>query len=126
MLSLISLPVNFCNITMASRRSKDKIPATSNPIVKREHVSSLDIVNRFTPLGTIPRPNYSSILASSYDLYALNIINEPIKTIYPNASNVSQYVKKQSVQKLFSIEPNRPSITNPFTLATSYFPPQFH
>ena len=75
MLSLISLPVNFCSVTMTSRRSKDKTPATANPIVKKEHVSSLDIVNRFTPLGTILKPNYSSILASSYDPYALTIVN---------------------------------------------------
>ena len=53
MLSLISLPVNFCSVPMASRRSNDKSPATTNPIVKKEPVSSLDIVNRFTPLGTI-------------------------------------------------------------------------
>ena len=73
--SLISLPVNFCSVTMTSRRSKDKTPATTNPIVKKEHVSSLDIVNRFTPLGTILKPNYSSILTSSYDPYALTIVN---------------------------------------------------
>ena len=65
--SLISLLVNFYSVTMASRRSKDKNPATDNSIVKKEHVSPLEIVNRFTPLGTIPRPNYSSVLASSYD-----------------------------------------------------------
>ena len=58
MLSLISLPVNFCSVTMAIRQSKDKTPATANPIVKKEPVSSLDIVNRFTPLDTIPKPNY--------------------------------------------------------------------
>ena len=63
MLSLISLPVNFCNVLMASRRSNDKTPATANPIVKKEPVSSLDTVNRFTPLGTIPKPNYPSVLA---------------------------------------------------------------
>ena len=84
---------------MASRRSKDKTPATANPIVKKEPVSSLDIVNRFTPLGTIPKPNYSSVLASSYDPYALTTVNQPIKTIYPNASNVSQYVKKKNLFK---------------------------
>ena len=126
MLSLISLPVNFCNITMASRRSEDKTPTTANPIVKKVPVSSLDIVNRFTPLGTIPKPNYSSVLASPYDPYALVTVNQPVKTVYPNASNAYQYVKKQSIQNLFSIEPNRASITNPFRLATSYFPPQFH
>ena len=114
MLSLISLSVNFCNVTMTSRRSKDKTPTTANLIVKKVPVSSLDIVNRFTPLGTIPKPNYSSVLASSYDPYALTTINQPVKTVYPNASNVSEYVKKQSVQNLFSIELNRASITNPF------------
>ena len=126
MLSLISLLVNFYSVIMASRRSKDKTPATANPIVKKEPVSSLDIVNRFTPLGTIPKPNYSSVLASSYDPYALTTVNQPIKTIYPNASNASQYVRKQYIQNLFSVEPNRASITNPFRLATSYFPPKFH
>ena len=97
MLSLISSPVNFCSVTMASRRSKDKTPATANPIVKKEPVSSLDIVNRFTPLGTIPKPNYSSVLASPYDPYALVTVNQPVKTVFPSASNASQYVKKQSI-----------------------------
>ena len=123
MSSLISLPMNFCSVTMVSRRLKDKTPATTNPIVKKELVPSLDIVNRFTPLGTIPKPNYSSVLASLYDPYALAIVNQPVKIAYPNAS---QYVKKQSIQNLFSVEPNRTFITNPFRLATSYFPPQFH
>ena len=70
MLSLISLPVNFCSVIMASRRSKDKTPATDNQIVKKELTSPLNIVNRFTTLGTIPKPIYSSILASKYDTYA--------------------------------------------------------
>ena len=97
--SLISLLVNFYSVIMASRWSKDKTPAIANPIVKKEPVSSLDIVNCFTPLGTIPKPNYSSVLASSYDPYALTTVNQPIKTIYPNASNVSQYVKKKICSK---------------------------
>ena len=92
MISLISL--NFCSVTMASRRSKDKSLATDKPLVKREPISSLKIVNRLTPLGTIPKPNYSFVLASSYDPYALTSVSQPIKTIYSNASNASQYVKK--------------------------------
>ena len=111
---------------MASRRSKDKTPATTGQIVKKESVSPLEIVNRYTPLGTIPKPNYSSVLATPYDPYAMTTVNQPVKTVYPKASNASQYVKKQSVQNLFSIEPNRAPITDPFPLATSYFPPQFH
>ena len=59
MLSLIFLLVNFCNATMASRRSKDKYPAakTAKQIVKKVPASPMEIVNRFTPLGTIPKPN---------------------------------------------------------------------
>ena len=83
---------------MASRWSKDKTPATANLIVKNEPSSSLDIVHRFTPLGTIPKPNCSSILASPYDPYALATVHQPVKTIYPNGSNASQYVRKQYIQ----------------------------
>ena len=118
--------MNFYNVIMASRRSKDKSPTTDNQIVKKEPVSSLEIVNHFTPLGTIPRPNYSSVLASTYDPYALTQVNHLVKTVFPKAPNASQYVKKQYFQNLFSIEPNRNSITDPFRLATSYFPPKFH
>ena len=124
--SLISLPVNFCSVIMASRRLKDKTPNTGNQIVKKEPASPLNIVNQFTSLGTIPKPNYSSVLASTYDPYALTSVHQPIKTVFPRNPNASQYVKKQCVQNLFSVEPNRASITNPFRLATSYFPPQFH
>ena len=111
---------------MASRRSKDKTPATTGPIVKKEPISPLEIVNKYTLIGTIPKANYSSVLATPYDPYALTTVNQPVKTVYPKASNASQYVKKQSVQNLFSIEPNRATVTDPFSLATSYFPPGFH
>ena len=59
MLSLIFLLVNFCNATMASRRSKDKYPAakTTKQIVKKVSASPMEIASRFTPLGTIPKPN---------------------------------------------------------------------
>ena len=105
---------------------KDKSLATDNQIVKKELVSSLENANRFTPLGTIPKPNYSSVLASTYDPYALTQVNQSVKTVFPKASNASYYVKKHYFQNLFSIEPNRNSITNPFRLATNYFPPKFH
>ena len=124
--SLISLPENFCSVIMASRRSKDKTPATDNQIVKKESASPLNIVNRFNPLGTIPKPNYSSVLASIYDPYALTNVHQLVQIIFPRNPNVSQYVKKRYVQNLFSVKPNRASITNLFRLATSYFPPQFH
>ena len=124
--SLISLPVNFCSVIMASRRSSDKTPDSNNQIVKIEPASPINTVNRFTTLGTIPKPNYSSILASTYDPYALTHSHRPIQTIFSRNPNASQYVKKRYVQNLFSVEPNRASITNPFRLATSYFPPLFH
>ena len=127
MLFLISLPVNFCSATMASRRSKDKHPAkTSKQIVKKEPISPLEVANWFTTLATISKPNYSTVLASSYDPYTLILVNQPIRTVFPKNSNVSQYVKKQYFQNLFSIEANRASIANPLQLAKSYFPPKFH
>ena len=87
---------------MASRRSKDKHPAeTSKKIVKKEPVAPLEVANQFTTLGTIPKPNYSTVLASSYDPYALTSVNQPIRTVSPRNSNVSQYVKKQYFQNFF-------------------------
>lgn len=83
---------------MASRISKDKHPGaeTAKQIVKKKkHVSPMEIVNYFTPLGTIPKPNYSSVLASSYDPYALALVNQPIKSAFPRNSNASQYIQKQ-------------------------------
>ena len=77
--SLISLPVNFYSVIMASRRSKDKTLATDNQIVKKEPASPLNIANRFTTLGTIPKPNYSSILASTYVPYALTNVHQPVQ-----------------------------------------------
>ena len=72
---------------MVSRRPKDNHPAeTPKQIVKKEPVSPLDITNRFTTLGTIPRPNYSTVLASSYDPYAITLVNQPIKTVFPKNS----------------------------------------
>ena len=56
----------------------------------------------------------------------LTNVHQLVQTIFPRNPNVSQYVKKRYVQNLFSVEPNRASITNLFRLATSYFPPQFH
>ena len=63
---------------MTSRRLKDKAPAVETSIVKKEPVSPLDIVNRFTQLNTIPKPNYSSILACTYDPYALTNVTQPV------------------------------------------------
>ena len=41
---------------MASKRSKDKQPATDTDkqLVKHEHASLVEVANRFTTLGTIP------------------------------------------------------------------------
>ena len=95
--SLISLPVNFCSVIMASRRSRDKTLDTNNQIVKNESASPLNIVNRFTTLGTIPKPNYSFVLAFTYDPYALTSVHQPVQTVFPRNLNASQYVKKRYV-----------------------------
>ena len=51
------------------------MPDSNNQIVKIEPTSPINTVNRFTTLGTIPKPNYSSILASTYDPYAPKVYN---------------------------------------------------
>ena len=101
--SLISLPMNSCNATMASRRSKDKHPTTdtTKQIIKHEPASLIDIANRFTTLGTIPKQNYSTVLASSYDLYAMVPTNQLVKATFSRSPNASQYVKKQYCQNFF-------------------------
>ena len=99
--SLIFLPVNFCSVTMASRRSKDKHPAkTSKQIVRKEPTSPIEIANHFTTLGTIPRPNCSTVLASSYDPYAITPIHQPIRTAFPKKSHYSSIHQKTIFPKL--------------------------
>ena len=115
--SLISLPVNFCSVIMTSRRSSDKMPDSNNQIVKIKTATPINTVNRFTTLGTIPKPNYSSVLASTYDPYALTNSHRPVQTIFPRNPNTSQYVKKRYVQNLFSVEPNRA-----FVMAQTRYP----
>ena len=88
--SLISLPVNFCSVIMASRRLSDRTPDSNNQIVKIEPASPINTVNHFTTLGTIPKLNYSSVLASTYDPYALTNIHRPVQTIFPRNPNASQ------------------------------------
>ena len=98
--SLISLPVNLCSVVMASTRSSDRTPDSNNQIfVKNEPASPINTVNHFTTLGTIPKLNYSSVLASTYDPYALTNIHRPVQTIFPRNPNASQYVKKTLCSK---------------------------
>ena len=82
---------------MASRRLSDRTPDSNNQIVKIEPASPINIVNHFTTLGTILKLNYSSILASTYDPYALTNIHRPVQTVFPRNPNASQYVKKRYV-----------------------------
>ena len=113
---------------MANRRSKDKQPATNvgKQLVKHETASPVAVASCFTILGTILKPNYSIVLASSYDPYAVAIATHPIQTTLLRNPNASSYVKKQYCQNLFSIEPNKAMIANPLKFAQDYFPLNFH
>lgn len=113
---------------MASRRSKDKQPATNvgKQLVKHEPSSLVEVASCFTILGTIPKPNYSTVLASSYDPYMVVTATHPIQTTLLRNPNASSYVKKQYCQNLFSIEPNKAMIANPQKFAKDYFPLNFH
>ena len=81
---------------MANRRSKDKQPATNvgKQLVKHEPASPVEAASCFTILGTIPKPNYSTVLASSYDPYAVATATHPIQTTLLRNTNASSYVKK--------------------------------
>ena len=83
-LSLISLLVNSCSATMVNRRSKEKHPTTdtTKQLVKQEFVSPIDIANHFTTSGTVPKPNYSTVLASSYDPHAMVPANQLVKATF--------------------------------------------
>ena len=100
---------------MASWRSKDKQPATNDDkqLVKHEPASPVEVVSCFTTLGTIAKPNYLTVLASTYDPYAISTATHPIQTTFPTNPNASSYVKKQYCQNLFSFEPNRAMIADP-------------
>ena len=84
MLSLISFPMNSCSAAMAGKWSKDKHPTTdtTKQLIKQEPASPIAIADRFITLGTIPKPNFSTVLASSYDPYAIFPTNKPIKAIF--------------------------------------------
>ena len=119
--------MNSCSAAMASRRSKDKHPTidTTKQLIKQELASPVTITNCFTTLSTIPKPNYSTVLASSFDPYAMVLANQPIKATFSQNPNAFQYVKKQYFQNWFSIEPNRAMNNDPLKLATNYFPLNF-
>ena len=72
---------------------------TTKQIVKKEPTSPIEIANHFTTLGTIPKPNYSTILASSYDPYAITPVNQPIRTTFPRNPNNPQYINKKIKKK---------------------------
>ena len=95
-------------------------------MVKHERTSPIEVASCFTILGTIPKPNYSTVLASLYDPYVVATATYPIQIALPRNLNASSYVKKQYCQNLFSIEPNKVMIANPQKFAKDYFPLNFH
>ena len=95
-LSLIFSPMNFYSAIMVSRRSKDKQPATNDDkqLVKHEPTSLVEVASRFTTLGIVAKLNYSTVLASSYDPYAVATATHPIQIAFPRNPNAFSYVKK--------------------------------
>ncbi|CAL2257316.1 unnamed protein product [Prunus armeniaca] len=90
-------------------------------------MSPIPIDNKFNPLGSTlgqMRPNYQSVLASSYDPYPLPPNTSPLSssTFRPRSS---PYVSKCTTN-LFVFEPHIPASTSPATIALNHFPPGFH
>ena len=53
------------------------------------------------PLGTIAKPNYLTILASTYDPYAISTATHLIQTTFPINPNASNYVKNNIAKTFF-------------------------
>ena len=89
--------MNFYSAIMVSRRSKDKQPATNDDkqLVKHEPTSLVEVASRFTTLGIVAKLNYSTVLASSYDPYAVATATHPIQIAFPRNPNAFSYVKKK-------------------------------
>ena len=87
---------------MASRRSKDKQPTTNDDkqLVKHKPASPVEVASCFTTLGIVAKLNYSIVLASSYDPYAVATATHPIQIDFPKNPNASSYVKKKILPKL--------------------------
>ncbi|KAG7987181.1 hypothetical protein I3843_03G120200 [Carya illinoinensis] len=87
--------------------------------------SPLEIANRFTSLGQVPRPippsSFVSTLVTPYDAYA-----NPLTTVNPRfpSANKAEYFLKAWFQNLFYIE--KSVKTDPFQIASDYFPRGFH
>ena len=108
MLSLISFPMNSCNAAMAGKWSKDKHPTTdtTKQLIKQEPASSAAIANYFTALGTIHKPNFSTMLASSYDPYAMVPANQSIKAIFSkNPPMLLNMLKNNTSKTCFPLNP---------------------
>ncbi|KAG2667224.1 hypothetical protein I3760_15G103200 [Carya illinoinensis] len=83
--------------------------------VSTKPASPKEFANRFTTLGSISKPaSFASTLSTTYDPYAAF------------ASSKTVYIRKMCSWNLFYIESNRSIDTDPYKIATRYFPPNFH
>ena len=72
------------------------MPDSNNQIIKIQSASPINTVN----LGTIPKTNYSSVLASTYDPYTLVHSPQPIQTGFPRIGStvIQLYLKIMQVK----------------------------
>ncbi|KAG6662704.1 hypothetical protein CIPAW_03G262100 [Carya illinoinensis] len=114
---------------MSKKRDKGKqiVPAPPPP-VSTKPAPPVEIANRFTTLGSIYQPaSFASTVSTPYDPYAKPIASataRPTQLFLP--ASKTQYIKKMYSWNLFYIESNRSIDTDPYKIATRYFPPNFH
>jgi hypothetical protein len=118
---------------MASKKDKGKgkidskalvLKPESTPPVTSSPISTIDLVNRFSPFNPDLPVSYFSTLISPYDPFA----DFPQKSRVPfiQHKKPSAYMVLPYFQHLFTIEMNRASIKSPNELAQSYFPHNFY
>ncbi|KAL7239071.1 hypothetical protein ACSBR2_005046 [Camellia fascicularis] len=95
------------------------IVPTSQPII----APPIDLVNRYQILGNIPKPSYTSALAS--DPFPCQSIT-PMPPNNPYRTTRTDYVLKPQPVHLFYKEPIHKNIHDVNELVTSYFPSGWH
>ncbi|GFZ19188.1 hypothetical protein Acr_27g0009270 [Actinidia rufa] len=102
----------------SSKKSPSKLLAPPCP-----STPALELVNRYQILGTIPKPTYTSVLASSQS--QMTSFANPLQP-YPSQSPRSDYILKPHFTNLFFIEPVHKNIKDPCALANFFFPQGWH
>ncbi|GLT71247.1 hypothetical protein SLA2020_432810 [Shorea laevis] len=99
-----------------------KLVTPSQLIASSQPSSALEVANKFTVLGTVPKPSYQTVLETAFDPFASS---PSPKQAFQYHGKSSPYFQKPPLN-LFAIEPNSSNYKSPALLARYYFPAGWH